>query len=41
VAPGSYSLLDTGAKPFLHHLSTLVELYEVQVSALSTRTTST
>jgi hypothetical protein len=29
---GSYSLLDTGAKPFLHHLSTLVELYEVQVS---------
>jgi energy-coupling factor transporter ATP-binding protein EcfA2 len=31
-APNSYSLLDTGAKPFLHHLSTLVELYEVQVS---------
>lgn len=31
-APGSYSLLDTGAKPFLHHLATLVELYEVQAS---------
>src|SRR5262249_31954227 len=31
-APGSYLLLDTGAKPFLHHLSTLVELYEAQVS---------
>jgi len=31
-APGGYSLLDTSAKPFLHHLSTLVELYEVQVS---------
>ncbi|WP_390894603.1 AAA family ATPase [Bradyrhizobium diazoefficiens] len=29
---GSYSLLDTSAKPFLHHLSTLVDLYEVQVS---------
>ena len=31
-APDSYLLLDTGAKPFLHHLSTLVELHEVQVS---------
>lgn len=29
---GSYSLLDTGAKPFLHHLSILAELHEVQVS---------
>ena len=29
---GSYSLLDTGAKPFLHHLSTLVELHEVETS---------
>jgi wobble nucleotide-excising tRNase len=30
--PSNYSLLDTGAKPFLHHLSALVELYEVQES---------
>lgn len=30
--PGGYSLLDTTAKPFLHHLATLVELHEVQVS---------
>jgi hypothetical protein len=29
-APGSYALLDTGAKPFLHHLSALAELYEAQ-----------
>jgi len=29
---GSYSLLDTTAKPFLHHLATLVELHEVQES---------
>jgi wobble nucleotide-excising tRNase len=28
----SYSLLDTTAKPFLHHLATLVDLYEVQQS---------
>ncbi|MDO3620595.1 AAA family ATPase [Ralstonia pseudosolanacearum] len=32
VTPGSYSLLDTTAKPFLHHLATLVELHEVQES---------
>lgn len=30
--PGTYSLLDTGTKPFLHHLSALVELHEVQAS---------
>lgn len=30
--PGNYSLLDTSAKPFLHHLATLVELHEVQAS---------
>lgn len=30
--PGGYSLVDTGAKPFLHHLSTLVELDKVQAS---------
>ncbi|MFB9124575.1 AAA family ATPase [Paraburkholderia dipogonis] len=28
----SYSLLDTSAKPFLHHLAALVELQEVQAS---------
>jgi wobble nucleotide-excising tRNase len=28
----SYTLLDTSAKPFLHHLATLVELHEVQES---------
>jgi hypothetical protein len=32
VTPGSYSLLDTTAKPFLHHLATLVELHEVQAT---------
>jgi len=31
-AADSFSLLDTGANTILHHLSTLVELYEVQVS---------
>lgn len=30
--PGSYILLDTTSKPFLHHLATLVELHEVQAS---------
>ena len=30
--PGGYSLLDTTAKPFLHHLATLVDLHEVQAS---------
>ncbi len=30
--PGSYMLLDTTSKPFLHHLATLVELHEVQAS---------
>lgn len=30
--PRSYSLLDTTATPFLHHLATLVELHEVQAS---------
>ncbi|AUT62896.1 AAA family ATPase [Paraburkholderia terrae] len=30
--PGGYSLLDTSAKPFLHHLSTLVELHQVDSS---------
>jgi hypothetical protein len=30
--PGGYLLRDTGARPFLHHLSTLVELHEVQTS---------
>lgn len=30
--PGSFVLLDTTAKPFLHHLATLVELHEVQAS---------
>jgi hypothetical protein len=29
---GGYSLVDTTAKPFLHHLSTLVELHDVQAS---------
>jgi len=29
---GSFELLDTTAKPFLHHLATLVELHEVQAS---------
>lgn len=28
--PGSYSLVDTGARPFLHHLASLVELDQVQ-----------
>lgn len=32
VALGGYSLLDTSAKPFLHHLATLVELHQVQAS---------
>ncbi|MBV6809691.1 AAA family ATPase [Xanthomonas campestris pv. pennamericanum] len=32
VEPGRYALLDTTSKPFLHHLSTLVELHEVQAS---------
>ncbi|MBF9171249.1 AAA family ATPase [Xanthomonas campestris pv. campestris] len=32
VEPGCYILLDTTSKPFLHHLSTLVELHEVQAS---------
>lgn len=32
VGPGSYILLDTTSKPFLHHLATLVELHEVQAS---------
>ena len=31
-APDSYLLLDTGVKPFLQHLSTLVDLYELQLS---------
>jgi tRNA A37 threonylcarbamoyladenosine biosynthesis protein TsaE len=31
-APGGYSLVDTSAKPFLHHLASLVELYEAQVT---------
>jgi len=30
--PGSYSLLDTTAKPFLHHLATLADLHEAQKS---------
>lgn len=30
--PGSYTLLDTTAKPFLHHLATVVELHELQKS---------
>lgn len=29
---GSYTLLDTTAKPFLHHLATLVDLHEAQKS---------
>jgi hypothetical protein len=29
---GNYLLLDTSAKPFLHHLATLAELHEVQAS---------
>ncbi|WP_372177905.1 AAA family ATPase [Xanthomonas axonopodis pv. phyllanthi] len=32
VEPGRYALLNTTSKPFLHHLSTLVELHEVQAS---------
>jgi hypothetical protein len=31
-SPGSYLLVDTTAKPFLHHLATLVELHELQAS---------
>ncbi|AKO86131.1 AAA family ATPase [Pseudomonas aeruginosa] len=31
-ALGSYSLVDTSARPFLHHLSNLVELYDAQAS---------
>lgn len=31
-APGSYSLVDTSAKPFLHHLASLVELHEAQAT---------
>ena len=31
-APGSYSLVDTSAKPFLHHLANLVELHEAQLT---------
>lgn len=30
--PNSYSLVDTTAKPFLHHLAALVDLYEAQSS---------
>lgn len=30
VPPGSYSLVDTTAKPFLHHLASIVELNEAQ-----------
>ena len=31
-AKGGFILQDTGAKPFLHHLATLVDLNEVQIS---------
>lgn len=31
-APGNYALVDTSAKPFLHHLASLVELHEAQIS---------